>query len=330
VDAFVVHEPSGFWYALARRILPALPPMVAMCHNVETSHERAMTAAARVGAARPRRALARLRYRIGRAWQSDGAIRLADHVVVLSTRDRDYVTQALGRDGRDVTLMLNGVAGQGSARTEATGTASGDGRGDARVLVVGGWIDVKGSMTLPRLWRRVRAARPQATLTLVGTGVDADRVRADFAAEDRASIAVYPRIDDPARVAAMYTEHDVFLLPSISEGGPLSLLEAMQAGVGIVAARAGGIPDLVREGVDAVLFDPHVPDAGADAVLALLDDRGLRQALGTAARASAAARTWDDAAAVLVHAVASAMATGSTASRGGAGSGRSTLAGSRR
>src|SRR3954466_1314250 len=35
-DVVIVHEPGGFWYGVARKILPSLPPMIAMCHNVES------------------------------------------------------------------------------------------------------------------------------------------------------------------------------------------------------------------------------------------------------------------------------------------------------
>lgn len=298
VDAFVVHEPSGYWYGLLRHLWRRLPPMVAMCHNVENRHVAQLDAAARVGLAARRSPLRRLRYALARAWQSEGTIRFADHVVVLSEFDRAWVTGRLGRAERDVTLMLNGVA-------PASRTAAARRRGMG-VLVVGGWHDTKGRLALPRLWRAVRAAEPGARLTIVGTGAGPDGVLGDFAAEDRASVTVIPRVDSSRAMAPLYDEADVLLLPSISEGSPLAVLEGMRSGVGIVASCVGGVPLLLRDGHEALLYDALRPADGAAAVVALLRDDARRLRLGDAARARAAELTWDRTAAMLLASVQSA------------------------
>lgn len=85
----------------------------------------------------------------------------------------------------------------------------------------------------------------------------------------------------------LYRDADICVIPSVgSEGQSLSCLEAMASGCAVVATRVGGLPELIRDGVDGLLCDP-TPEAIAGAIRRLLEDRTLRRRLGTAARATA-------------------------------------------
>jgi glycosyltransferase involved in cell wall biosynthesis len=83
--------------------------------------------------------------------------------------------------------------------------------------------------------------------------------------------------------SAIYRDADVAVLSSVSEGHPYALLEAMAAGVPVVATRVGGVPELVGEA--GSLVPPRDPDALAAALLALLRDPELRAELGRNGRA---------------------------------------------
>ncbi|WP_165078576.1 MULTISPECIES: glycosyltransferase [unclassified Desulfovibrio] len=85
-------------------------------------------------------------------------------------------------------------------------------------------------------------------------------------------------------VAALLSAADVFLLPSRLEGFPNAIMEAMAAGLPVVASNVGGIPDLVRHGQEGFLHEAGDVDAMAASVLALLDDAALRARLGAAGR----------------------------------------------
>jgi glycosyltransferase involved in cell wall biosynthesis len=75
---------------------------------------------------------------------------------------------------------------------------------------------------------------------------------------------------------------DVFVLSSVTEGLGTSLLDAMACGKPIVATRAGGIPEVVEDGVNGLLVEPRDHHALAEAIVRLLGDGGQREAMGRA------------------------------------------------
>jgi glycosyltransferase involved in cell wall biosynthesis len=87
---------------------------------------------------------------------------------------------------------------------------------------------------------------------------------------------------------ALLREADVFVLASTSEGLPMALLEAMSYGLAIVATAVGGVPDVVADGEQALVVAPGEASAMAVALGRLGSDPGLRERLGTAARARSA------------------------------------------
>jgi glycosyltransferase involved in cell wall biosynthesis len=82
---------------------------------------------------------------------------------------------------------------------------------------------------------------------------------------------------------------DLFVLPSRTEGLPITILEAMAAGRPVVATTVGGIPELVRHGETGLLVPPKDPQRLAEAMLALLHGQTSARAMGTAGRALVAA-----------------------------------------
>ena len=95
---------------------------------------------------------------------------------------------------------------------------------------------------------------------------------------EEAIILTGDRRDVPALLAAL----DVFLLPSLWEGLPTSIVEAMAMQTPVVASSVGGIPELVEHGVTGYLIPPQNPAALADAVTHLLAHPDLARQFGRA------------------------------------------------
>lgn len=77
---------------------------------------------------------------------------------------------------------------------------------------------------------------------------------------------------------------DIFVMSSVLEGQPLALVEAMAYGCPIVATTVGGIPELIKDGINGLLCEPKNSAGLAAKICTLLDDAALRESLGQAAR----------------------------------------------
>jgi glycosyltransferase involved in cell wall biosynthesis len=115
-------------------------------------------------------------------------------------------------------------------------------------------------------------------------------------------------------VASILRGAVAFVLPSRSENCPLAILEAMQAGLPIVATWVGGVPELVRDGKEALLVPAGDPRALAEALRRVLGDAALRRRLGAEAQVRAARFTWDRAAMQYEKLYASILGNGKTKS----------------
>jgi glycosyltransferase involved in cell wall biosynthesis len=169
------------------------------------------------------------------------------------------------------------------------------------VLAVGGLTARKDPLTLLQAFARVRAARPDALLALVGDGPLAAAVRAGAArlglADAVAMTGALPHEDLPAWFAACD------LLSLVSRVEPLGVvaLEAMGSGRPVVATTVGGTPEVVPATAGAVVR-PGDPRAAADAMLALLADPPSPEACRRAAEAHGLDRQAARVAAILAEA----------------------------
>ncbi|MBI5050449.1 MAG: glycosyltransferase family 4 protein [Nitrospirae bacterium] len=73
---------------------------------------------------------------------------------------------------------------------------------------------------------------------------------------------------------------DIFALSSLSEGMPVSIMEAMASGLPVVSTDVGGVSELVMDGETGFLVPPKNPDALAEKIKALMDDKALREKMG--------------------------------------------------
>jgi glycosyltransferase involved in cell wall biosynthesis len=140
----------------------------------------------------------------------------------------------------------------------------------------------KGFASLLAAVARVRERLPAIRLLLVGGGALRRDLVARAEALGLAEVVIFAgsRGDVPEILAAL----DLFVLPSLWEGLPNAVLEAMAAGLPVVATAAGGTPEVVVDGETGLLVPPGDVTALAEAIERLLRDPGLRRKMGEAGR----------------------------------------------
>lgn len=151
------------------------------------------------------------------------------------------------------------------------------------ILFLGRIGQLKGCYTLLDAVAQLAPRHPELTLVCGGDG-DAEELMA------RAQqLGIGARLRIPGWITGpakdrLLARATLFALPSHVEGLPMALLEAMAAGMPIVTTPVGGIPDAVRDGIEASLVPPGDVDALAAAIDRLLVDEALRVRLGAAAQ----------------------------------------------
>ena len=136
---------------------------------------------------------------------------------------------------------------------------------------------------LAMAWRIVAGRVPGPRLVLVGKGPmrdEIERLAADLPGRVE-HVAELP----PEGVARALDEATLLVLPSRHEGLGRVVIEAFARGRGVVASRAGGILDLVDDGIEGLLVEPEDTAGLADALGRVLSDRALAESLGAAASA---------------------------------------------
>jgi glycosyltransferase involved in cell wall biosynthesis len=154
-----------------------------------------------------------------------------------------------------------------------------------QALFVGSLEPYKGIDALALAWRLVASRLDDATLHVVGRGSRAAAV-ATLAADPSLRVRWSEELTSE-QVADALDESTLLVLPSPMEGMGRVVVEALARGRPVIGAAAGGIADLVRDGVNGLLVEAGDVDGLADALVRLLSDRALATQLAAAAPASA-------------------------------------------
>ncbi|GLY85870.1 glycosyltransferase [Actinoallomurus iriomotensis] len=165
-------------------------------------------------------------------------------------------------------------------------------RSPARGIVVANLIAYKGHADLIEALALLDAPPP---VRLVGEGPERERLTALI--EERGLGHVVRLAGGAPDARALLADHQFAVLPSHSEGLPNAVLEAMAAGLPVVATRVGGVPEVLADGVAGLVVPPHDPAALACAIERLAGDPELRRAMGAAGRRAAERLSVDECAA---------------------------------
>ena len=149
------------------------------------------------------------------------------------------------------------------------------------VAMVARLYPIKGPLSMIRMWPRIRSLFGDATLLMVGDGPEreaCDTLAAESGRSARARFLGH-RGDVPEILAAA----DLVVMPSVSEGLPLAAMEALAAGRPVVAYVVGGVPEVIRDGVDGLCVPVGDESAFAAGAADLLADDARRQRFGASA-----------------------------------------------
>jgi glycosyltransferase involved in cell wall biosynthesis len=200
-------------------------------------------------------------------------LRRTDRLIPITRATESYLTGIVPPER--VRLIPNFIAlqdvGSGAERSEA---------GLPEALFVGWIIEGKGIGELLEAARKL----PEVRFTLVGAAQPSYlarlRERLDACSGNVSLLGPRPR----SEVMELYRRADLFVLPTYREGFPNVILEAMAAGLPIVATPVGAIPDAVRDGEEGLLVPPRDPEALVEAIRTLARDPVRRRHMGRLAR----------------------------------------------
>lgn len=219
-------------------------------------------------------------------WLYRISLRATARVALVGDMVRDHLVATGIVPAARATAVFNGIPtarfGPDPLRRALARTALGVSPDTVLLGCVGRLVELKNHRFLLERMPALCRVHPGIALVLVGGGPLEDELRAHADAlglGDRVRI-LGARTDTAELLSAM----DVFVLPSLTEGLSIALLEACAAGLPVVATAVGGNPEIVTDAVTGRLVEPG--DAGAlhDALLELATDAGMRHRLGDSAR----------------------------------------------
>lgn len=196
--------------------------------------------------------------------------------VALSPEVRRTVCAFYGMDAKRVPVIYNGIDLSRCIPKERYET------GDTVTLVhIGRFHKQKNHAGLLKAFQLLHAQYPQCRLHLLGDGELRTEME-EYAAQ--LGISDWVRFwGNQSNVYPFLHDADVFVLPSLYEGIPMTVIEAMGTGLPIVAAAVGGIPDMLQNEKNALLV-PCEAEAVSRACAQLISDPALRMRLGQSAR----------------------------------------------
>ena len=221
-----------------------------------------------------------------RAWADGWSSWLSRRLVAPSQEVADAYRQAFHLPGGRMRVIPNVPAAQ-PAPADYDGAALrreiGGEDVEHLVLTVARLQPAKGIDDLVAATALLRERLPGLRVAVAGSGPQEEELRAQIGQAGLSDS--FRLLGTRSDVGSLLAAADAFCLPSRHEGLPISLLEAMQAGLPCVATRVGGIPGLVQEGEEALLVEPADVDGLAAALARVLGDRELAAGLGERGRA---------------------------------------------
>lgn len=286
-----LHAPTGFAYGLRRRWnhSAGYPPYVMTLHGLEERRVHVMGREVKKGQAWNYSLRNRLWQRFYNVPRFRWSIRTADGAHTYSRDVWSMLQLKYNLDPDRVAYIPSGVEPRFFIPREYQASEK------LRLLYAGTWLDQRGIFYIRDALKMLAPRLPGLTMTFAGCGVPPEVIQQFFGAELAGRIIVRPVIAAD-RMQELYAEHDVFLFPSLMEGLPSVLLEAMAAGMPVITTETCGMPDVVENDYNGLLMPPANAAVIEEGILRLAGSVALREKLGVAARETIKRYTWERAA----------------------------------
>jgi glycosyltransferase involved in cell wall biosynthesis len=287
-DVVNLHAPYGCIYGIWKKLLrPAgAPPYVMTMQGSEERYVFVMRREDKKGRAFHFNWKNRLWHRLYHQVMFDYSIRTADGGAVANREAWSCAELKFGRDPGCIRYVPNGVEEKFFVERQYFPQPA------TRLLYVGTWLDRKGVYYLADAFQSIARNVPGVSLTLAGCLGPVEQVKGFFAPEVREQIRVIPSVSRE-EMPGLYASHDILVFPSLMEGMPLTVLEAMATGLPVVTTETPGMVELVEDGFNGLLVQPADAAELAFAVERLCNSSELRMQLGQAAQNTMRGYTWE-------------------------------------
>jgi glycogen synthase len=220
----------------------------------------------------------------------DWSVGLADAVIVCSDFMRDEVVGLFGCDPSLVSVIPNGIDPEDWTAPEARRRAMRRRYGTPLVVYAGRLEAEKGVQTLIDAMPILRRSVPEARAVVIGEGGAEEDLRTRVRRRRLSDVVTFAGHVSEADLRATLAAADVAVVPSLYEPFGFVALEAMALGAPLVAARTGGLAQIVEEGSTGWLFTPGDPASLAETIATVVAGRSLARTRIAAARASLTTR----------------------------------------
>lgn len=216
----------------------------------------------------------------------DGWLRKADDLLIAeSEASRKYLVEKMGYAEGKVSRIYNGVDIAGwpisKAERERRRRELDVGPGEMLIGSAGRLDAQKGHVFLLEAVAKIRASYPVKCVLLGDGPLKAELAKIAFSLGLEGAVYF---AGEQAEIPSWLSAFDVYAQPSLWEGLPNALLEAMALGLPVVATRVDGIPEVVRDGVSGLLCEPKSSQGLVVPLQDLVSDEGLRRRLGEGAK----------------------------------------------
>jgi glycosyltransferase involved in cell wall biosynthesis len=289
-----LHAPTGWAYGSLRKLLKSteLPPYVMMLHGLEERRIHVMRREARKGRAWNFSFKNRIWHRAYHLPRFYLSIKTADRSHCYSRDVWNVLQLKYNVDSERVAYIPNGVEERFFLPRSYEPSKR------IRLLYPGTWLDQRGIFYLRPALQKLNQSFRDWTFTIAGPGIDAAEVIGFFGEGIAEQIRVVPSV--PAgTMPQLYAEHDVLVFPSLMEGLPSVLMEAMASGMPVITTETCGMVDVVENDYNGLLVPPADEKALHSALLRICKCANLRKTLGMAARDTMRRYSWAGAAAKL-------------------------------